>query len=260
MFPCQDFIFYQSRGVAPGRFARDARANDANQAILAEDADLQLGMVRGWQIFLSGILFEVPGGVDVCLLNELGMGGEYSRNMAGLTLRLGVPLTWWVSLTHFGTTFTQTLVEDIDFLYKGKTPLRGTLWSEKSLQRGGCSGWGWWRFRWRCGGCWGWWGRWLARRRSLEMPINCLSSPINSPFPRARMISNTWVEPISGDVPPGWAALTVSNRESPMKRRHLGIDSSCLNWVQVEWQPWCYWSAEYYLPWISMKGGLLRTQ
>ena len=55
-FPCfrQDFIFYQSRGVAPGR-GRDARANDANQAILAEDADLQLwGMVRGWKIF-SGI-------------------------------------------------------------------------------------------------------------------------------------------------------------------------------------------------------------
>lgn len=76
----------------------------------------------------------------------------------------------------------------------------------------------------------------MERRRSLEMPINCLSSPINSPFPTSRMISNTWVEPISGDVPPGWATLTVSNRESPMKRRHLGIDSSCLNWVQFEWQ------------------------
>ena len=47
---CQDFIFYQSRGVAPGR-GRDARANDANQAILAEDADPQLGIVRGWKIF-----------------------------------------------------------------------------------------------------------------------------------------------------------------------------------------------------------------
>ena len=51
MFPWQDFIFYQSRGVAPGRNRRDARANDANQAILAEDADLQLGMVRGWKNF-----------------------------------------------------------------------------------------------------------------------------------------------------------------------------------------------------------------
>lgn len=40
------------------------------------------------------------------------------------------------------------------------------------------------------------------------MPINGLRAPINSSFPRARMISNKWVEPISGDVPPGWATLT----------------------------------------------------
>lgn len=50
----QDFIFYQSRGVAPGR-GRDARASDANQAILAEDADLQSGDGERLEEFLSGI-------------------------------------------------------------------------------------------------------------------------------------------------------------------------------------------------------------
>lgn len=89
---CQDFIFYQSPGVAPGRNRRDARANDANQAILAEDADLQSGDGERLEEFLSGICLGSRW-VDVCLLNELGIGGEYSRNMAGLTFRLGVPLT-----------------------------------------------------------------------------------------------------------------------------------------------------------------------
>eukprot|EP00434_Breviolum_minutum_P013749 symbB.v1.2.012126.t1/scaffold827.1/size159509/1 len=40
----EDFIFYQSRGVAPGR-GRDARASDANQAILAEEMYRQGGQL-----------------------------------------------------------------------------------------------------------------------------------------------------------------------------------------------------------------------
>lgn len=89
----QDFIFYQSPGVAPGRNRRDARASDANQAILAEDADQQLGMVRGWKNFVKNS-FEVPGGGDVCLLNELGNWWGKKKIPWQFLKLLGVQLTW----------------------------------------------------------------------------------------------------------------------------------------------------------------------
>lgn len=120
--------------------------------------------------FLSGIRLKFQVGLIMCLLNELGMGGEYSRNMQFLKL-LGVQLTCENSLIwHHG------FVED-SWTFRRNS----VKWEE---QDGGWKG------------------------KGPKMPINGLRSSINSSFPRARMISNTWVEPISGDVPPGWATLT----------------------------------------------------
>ena len=114
----QDFIFYQSRGVAPGR-GRDARASDANQAILAEDADLQSGDGERLEEFLSGIRLGSRWGWCVSVKRIGNWWGK--RKLLGVRLTCENWLIWHHGLVEDSWTFRRNSVkwEEQDGGWKG---------------------------------------------------------------------------------------------------------------------------------------------